>query len=159
MSGRAPLSLNKAAGNGIVNVMHVREGAISKVETIVAQTVNITETLISTGDDPIDYSHVDAQVVSATDITVTVGFSMDQDTTAVIPAVLSLENTGMWYPFTVYMTVGPKNGAVTQIDINDGSVTYTPTPGYFGQDIYQYTVSDDLWTTRYVVQYININKV
>ena len=42
---------------------------------------------------------------------------------------------------TLAITLGPANGSV-EIEA-DGTITYTPNPGYIGEDVYVYTLCDD----------------
>ncbi|WP_158277224.1 Ig-like domain-containing protein [Serinibacter arcticus] len=78
-------------------------------------------------------------VVVATDDTATV----EQNGSVTTPVILNdtvLPGGAPLDPASVTITTDPENGTVT---VNpDGSITYTPTPGFTGTDTYSYEVCD-----------------
>ena len=90
-------------------------------------TATVTVTVTAVNDDP----------VAADD-----AYSTGEDTPITIPApgVLGNDTDIDGDPLTVTANTSPTNGTVT---VNpDGSLTYTPNPGYIGTDTFTYTITD-----------------
>ena len=81
--------------------------------------------------------------------------------TAIVIDVLANDTDpdGMLDPSTVIVTIGPTNGAISDIDPATGKITYTPNTGYYGTDTFEYRVCDnnglcDTATVTITIQFV-----
>ncbi len=61
-----------------------------------------------------------------------------------VAKVFSLIGSGGTAPYSFTLGVGPSHGKLSAFNATTGSVTYTPTTGYLGQDSFTFTVQDSL---------------
>jgi Bacterial Ig domain/FG-GAP repeat len=72
--------------------------------------------------------------------------------------VLANDTSGTGAPLTAALASGPANGTLTALSPT-GSFTYTPNPGFFGQDTFRYTASDGANTTAPATVMITVKEV
>ena len=69
--------------------------------------------------------------------------------------VLSNDTNAEGLPFTAQLVAGPANGTVT-LDPN-GTFSYTPNTGFWGQDSFTYAATDGMATSAPATVYITVN--
>lgn len=157
MSRRSPLSTNSASGNGITNIAHIRDDALAVSSSITTKNLIVTESIVYTGTAAPDIKNIDVDEFSSSDVSLTVGTYTSINTPVDIDPVSSVSGSGAWDTSSVAIETNPTNGVITNFIPATGVATYTPNPGYSGQDIYTYSITDDLDVSRTVIQYIGIN--
>ena len=90
-------------------------------------SATVTVTIVSVNDPPVA---VDDSATTPEDTPVTIG---------VVANDYDIDGTVV--PSTVTIASGPSHGTV--VNNGDGTVTYTPTPGFHGTDSFTYTVEDN----------------
>lgn len=80
----------------------------------------------------------------------------DEDNSVIID-VLSNDSgvDGNLDPSTVHVMKNPLHGTITNIDTNEGTISYLPVENFYGEDLFTYTVRDELGTTSNIAQ-VNI---
>ena len=140
-------------GNGTINGTSPQTVNYGADGTAVSAVPNSGYHFVQWSDGHTDNPRIDTDVTA--DINVTASFAQNPppaangqnvnvafDTAQAITLTGSDANPGG--PFTlIYAIAGnPSNGSISNFDANDGTLTYTPNPGYSGSDSFTFTVSD-----------------
>ncbi len=114
----------------------------------------ITDGINTTAPVPVSITVSQAPVGLPTDLT----FSTTEDNSlTVLPAdgVLNGITDPDGDPLSIALADIPQNGGIL-IDPNDGSLTYTPNPGFVGTETFSYTVTDGINTSAPIPVAINV---
>ena len=72
-------------------------------------------------------------------------YTATRDTDLIVPALSGVKANDIDLnldALTIVKETDPTNGTLTALDVNDGSFTYKPNPGYEGPDSFRYRVND-----------------